>query len=112
MNKHGNKHSTRDFLKYGLALLFWFSLFLAGGALGIRAFFSLHLRAGSDLQVIPIALLLLLCGGGGVLLGTIAWMLIMRPFLTEDEMRILLFSAGGEIPLLTRFLRKMVEVLY
>ena len=103
---------NRKDLKFGIAVLLWFPFLIAGAGLGLRVFFLHPPKAESAFEAILLAALLLICGAGGVLLGTVAWMLLMRPFFNKDDMRFLLFSHGGEVPLLTRFLTTIVDVLY
>lgn len=101
----------RKDLKYGIAILMFFPILIAGLVLAGKAFMWLEPKAGSALEAILLAVLLMTFISSAIVLSAIVWMLLMRPFLNEDEMRFLMF-AGGSVPGLDRLLAKIVEVLY
>ena len=98
--------------KHGLALLLWFPFFMGGMLAGVKLFLLLQSKALSGVEPILLFGLLMVCGLAGMSLGTIAWMLLMRPFYNRDEMRFLFFARGGNIPVLTTSFNKVIDLLY
>ena len=101
----------RKDLKIGIALLLYFPFLIAGLVLASKAFMLLEPKAESALEAILLFVLLMTFISCASVLAVVVWMLLMRPFLNEDEMRFLIF-AGGRVPGLDRFLGKIVDALY